>query len=141
MICSRGRHDQLDLLVEHELQLVDDRQVVGVGGDDPQGLLGAVERNDLVFAGDRFRHHLNDRLRDLGFVEVHEVEAVLFGDGPHHVFRGGVTQLDEGVLQLDAARRAVLCRFFLLGGVDFALLDEDVREIPTRRLGHGNGPR
>ena len=55
---------------------------------------------DDVFAGDRFRHEFDDRFRDRDFGQIDVIAAVLLGDGPHHVFAGGVAELDQAVGQV-----------------------------------------
>ena len=120
----------LDLPVEDESQLVDRLEIHGVMHDDANRPVLIREGHDDVFAGERFRHELDDGGRDLDFVEGDELEAMLFGLGLHDVVHLGVAQFDQGIL--DGALRS--SGFFELIGADQPTSDENFCPIPT--LGH-----
>ena len=84
-----GQRD-FDAAVENKPQFFDRVDVVGVTDDDLQGVVFFSERQDRVFAGDRLRNQLDDRLRDRNFRQIHIVAAMLLGHGPHDVFTRGV---------------------------------------------------
>ena len=101
-----------------------------------QHLEGAIffrERNDRVFAGDRFGHEFDHRRRNRDVVQVVVFVAVELGEGLGDLFAVGVAELDDGVLQLEPPRLGDGLRLLELFGTDDPLLDEKVPES----IGHG----
>ena len=68
----------------------------GIADDHSQDfVVDFVQRQDRVFAGDRLGDELHDGRGDRRFGQVDVFKIVFFGDGPHDLFRRGITEADQ----------------------------------------------
>ena len=96
-------------------------------------------RQDDVFAGHRFGHEFDDGGGDGDFGEVDELHAVEFGEGAHDLIGVGVSELDEGVVELGAGLLADALGLGELIGAENLAADEDVGEVAAC-FGHERMP-
>ena len=133
------RQDGLNIFVQDELEFLNGVEVGRVAHDDLERAVLLRQRQDDVFAGDRFGHQFDDGGRDGDFGQVDELQAVELGDGAHDLFGGGVAELDEGVCSLAPVCCWMALRFVELIGAEELAAKKDVGEIAAR-LGHERSP-
>ena len=112
------RQDGLYIFVQNELKFLNGVEVAGVAHDDLEGAVFLRHGQDDIFARDRFGDEFHHGGRDGDFRQVHELEAVVLGDGAHDLFGGGVAEFDEGVRQLGAGLLLDGSRFVELIGAE-----------------------
>ena len=135
---ARGQGD-LDFAVEDEPQLFEGLEVQRVADDDLQRIVFLGQREDGVFAGDRFGHQFDDFGRDLELRQIDELQAVLFGHRPHDFLAGGIAEFHEAVGDI-----GILLPCHLLGLVELIATndpapDQDFSKI-ILRSGHSDFP-
>ena len=74
------RHDRLDVVARHELDVVHGEHVGRIGHRNRQRRAGAAERDDLVLLRGLGRNELDDREVDLELREVDRRDAVLLAE-------------------------------------------------------------
>ncbi len=131
--------DGLYIFVQDELKFLHGVEVAGVAHDDLERAVFLGQRQDDVFASDRFRDQLDDGGGDGDLGEIDELHPVKLGQGAHDLIGTGVAEFDEGVSQLGAGLLGDGAGFVELVGAEHLAAQKDVGEIAAR-LGHDDGP-
>ena len=95
-----GRHDRLDVVARHELDVVHGEDVGRIRHRDRQRRAGAAERDDLVLLRGLGGNQLDDRRVDLELREVDRRDAVLLAEERGDLLVLDEPQLDEVVAEL-----------------------------------------
>ena len=124
----RGQGD-IDIAIDDEADLFAGVVVERIADDDLQRAVLLRHRQDRVFAGQRLGHQFDDRRRNDDFLEVDEVQPVLLGHCPHHLFAAGIAEADQLVADPLAGFLGQPLGLGQLVGADDAFSDQDVCKI------------
>ena len=100
-----------------------------IADDNLQRAVFLGQRQNGVFAGDRFGHEFDDGGGNGDFVQIDEVQAMLLGHGPHDFFAGGVAEDDQLVREPSCPTTWRRFGFGQLVGGDDALADQDFGKV------------
>ena len=123
-----GRHDRLDVVARHELDVVHGEHVGRVGHRDRQRRAGARERNDLVLLRGVGRNELDDGGVDFEFGERDRRNAVLAAEEGGHLLVLDETHLDQIQAELPPVLALVVQRLLELFSRDALLLEKQLSD-------------
>ena len=124
-----------DLAIEDESQFFDGFQVEGVRDQDPQRAVFVAERQDHVFAGDRFGDQFDDLVRNPFLAKIDKGDFVEFGESQGDFFGCRVFQLDQDVADINAGFFGDVLGFGQLIKADDASFEQQIGEV-LDRLAH-----
>ena len=120
------RHDRLDVVAGHELDVVHREDVGRIRHRDRERAAGAAERDDLILARGLGRDELDDRQIDLEARQIDRRNAVLLAEEGGDLLVLDEPHLDEVVAELAAVRLLLGESLLKLLRGDQFLLEEEL---------------
>ena len=90
-----GGQRNSNITVEDKPEFFNRIHVLGVAHQDLDSTVRFIQRDDVVFAGHRFRHQFDDSLWNFDLAQVHIFHAVRLGQRFHDLFVFSVAQLND----------------------------------------------
>ena len=120
------RHDRLDVVARHELDVVHGEHVGRVDHRDRQGRAGSAEGNDLVLLSRFRRDQLDDRRVDVEQREIDRGDPVLLAEQRGDLLVFDEAELDEIETELAAVGLLVGQRLLQLSRSDALLFEQQL---------------
>jgi len=122
-------HHRANVTVQDKPQLVQHFNIVGVVHGNHDRIAVGFNRDHQVLTGQRFRHQLDDAVRDLTTLQLDVVVAEFFSLSTPGIAARDVAQPNQGVLRSNPEIGRHAASFFKLRFADGTVVDKSLQPV------------